>query len=571
MSTSDGDTQASARRIANLLQWFIPIKAVDEEKEDELVDVAYLETLFHSLDTDGDKQLTKEELFAGFIQHGAGDRFTESEILTVLHFLDRDGDGVVDFDEFYHLFHRLNVHSMHDLMEKAYLYVLFAQIDDDASGKIDARELKQFFIANDIELADDDIHRLMHQVDTDGDGLMDFYEFYEIFNAVHSFGELVTQSRLRVIFNSIDEDMSGELELHEIEQLFKKEKVDISQTQLRQMIAQIDENGDGVIDFDEFQHAFEKITSVSDLVYTWQNLNSIDVGSDLSVGSGLSNFSWLPIFAGGCGGITSRTVTAPLERAKILAQTGKNDGASMMQTFMKIVERQGFWGGLWKGNLWGCLRTFPFAGCVTFTYTMFLQHVVPKSYRNRIDNPTDPVTHVWRFSAGLTAGCVATTITYPLDLLKANEAVDMTDTKRQRLQNRQLTLVHRIRHSLRIETIKANFWHEMKENRISSFKDAFRGLVPTIFAVPFFIGIQNATYDFLRIYCTSPDHLNMTPSIQLFATCGIAAGVTAQSITYPIDLIRRRMQTGTMWIDPTVTKQFETLHKVDRRARRKMW
>ena len=228
-----------------------------------------------------------------------------------------------------------------------------------------------------------------------------------------------------------------------------------------------------------------------------------------------------------------------------MAQTGKYSG-NMIQTFAQIIERQGFWGGLWKGNFYGCLRIFPFAGCVTFTYTMFLRHIVPKKYRDRINDPKDPITNVWRFSAGLTAGCVATTITYPLDLLKANEATDMTQTKGQKTATKEITFIRRLRNVLNMKTIKTNFQREMKENNIRSFKDAFRGLVPTVFAVPFFVGMQNMSYDFFRIYLTSEDYMNISPSIQLFAACGCAAGITAQSVIYPMDVIRRRIQTNTL-------------------------
>eukprot|EP01084_Bolivina_argentea_P043208 79610_1 len=313
-------------------------------------------------------------------------------------------------------------------------------------------------------------------------------------------------------------------------------------------MAQIDENGDGVIDFDEFQHAFGMITNLNDLVTHWSNMNCIDVGSDLSIGSGLSKLSLFPIIAGGCGGLMSKTATAPLERLKILAQTGKTT-ESFFRTFEQIIERQGFWGGLWKGNLYACLRIFPFAGSVTFTYSLFLKHIVPKRYKDRIDNPRDPAANIWRFCAGLTAGCIATTITYPLDLMKANEATDMTQTKGVK-KPKQLTSFQRLKCSVKPVTIVTNFQKEMKENNIRTFKDAFRGLLPTIFAVGGFIGIQNMSYDALRIYLTHENYLDWTPSIQLFAVCGCTAGLIAQSVCYPMDVIRRRIQTDTMWDDP---------------------
>eukprot|EP01083_Nonionella_stella_P113540 334761_1 len=533
--------------IHNTLDWIGSyFYTKDDLSDDELMNISYLDQLFHELDKDNNGKIDRHELFEGFREGGAGDRFTQREILSVIEFIDLDGDGEIDRQEFIHMFHPMAVRSMEDLIEKSYLYIMFRRIDDDASGSITFDELKSFFAQNNMKFNDSEIIRLMSEVDYDGDGEMDFREFYHIFGNVKSFDDLVVQSRLKLIFNSVDTDGSGELDFEEIKELFEKERIQISDKELRAMMNSIDINGDGVIDFDEFTEAFSMITDLQDLVNMWQNLNSIDIGSDLAVGSGLSQLSFLPILAGGLGGIMSRTATAPLERVKILAQTGTCTG-NLRSMFTTVIERQGFWFGLWKGNFYGCLRTFPFAGCVTFTYSMFLKHVIPKQYRQRIDNPKDPVTHLWRFSAGLTAGCIATTITYPLDLMKANETCDMTQTRGQPKQPKESKLVTRVRNHLRIKNMKLNFVKEMHENQIFTFRDAFRGLLPTIFAVPFFIGIQNMSYDFLRIYCTSEDYLDMTPSIELFAACGCVAGMTAQSIVYPIDVIRRRVQTDTLW------------------------
>ena len=52
--------------------------------------------------------------------------------------------------------------------------------------------------------------------------------------------------------------------------------------------------------------------------------------------------------------------------------------------------------------------------------------------------------------------------------------------------------------------------------------------------------------------------MNITPSIELFAICGVAAGITAQSFVYPMDVIRRRIQTDTMWKDPSSASTNQT-------------
>lgn len=305
--------------IGNLMGWIVSLKIIRQKVlndyyMDELIDTTYLAGLFSQLDKDGDKQISRDELYAAFKEEGATDKFTDKEIELIIDFMDKDGDGQVDFTEFFQMFSYMQITNMNDLIEKAYLFVLFNEIDKDNSGKIEFPELKQFFISNNIQISDDEIYRLLDQVDIDSDGQMDFHEFYHIFSEVKSFDELVTKSRLHVIFNSIDRDNSGALEFDEIQRLFKQEKIDISDNQLIDMIAQIDSNNDGVIDFNEFEKVFDKITSINDLLYIWQNLNSIDIGSDLSIESGLSQPKILPIIAGGCGGIMSRTLTAPLER-----------------------------------------------------------------------------------------------------------------------------------------------------------------------------------------------------------------------------------------------------------------
>ena len=142
-------------------------------------------------------------------------------------------------------------------------------------------------------------------------------------------------------------------------------------------------------------------------------MQSIDVGTDLSVSSGmydneLSIAALLPIIAGGTGGICSRTATAPLERVKILAQVGTTR-ESMFETWGKIIQHQGL-RGLWRGNLVNCLRVFPFGGLVTFSYGNITNLMALSTKQKN--------SYLYRFGAGVVAGGIATTLTYPMDLIR---------------------------------------------------------------------------------------------------------------------------------------------------------
>ena len=70
----------------------------------------------------------------------------------------------------------------------------------------------------------------------------------------------------------------------------------------------------------------------------------------------------------------------------------------------------------------------------------------------------------------------------------------------------------------------------------------YKGLGPTLFAVAPFVALQQATYDVVKQ--VTIETFNMKPSVPLFMSCGATAAIVAQSVVYPLDLIRRRMQAG---------------------------
>ena len=86
-------------------------------------------------------------------------------------------------------------------------------------------------------------------------------------------------------------------------------------------MAAIDSSGDGCVDFGEFRAAlqFVPLASLAQCAQKWAQVESLpDVGGvDLAPNTtpipGLQ--VWQTVVAGGCGGVASRTLTAPLERA----------------------------------------------------------------------------------------------------------------------------------------------------------------------------------------------------------------------------------------------------------------
>jgi hypothetical protein len=63
--------------------------------------------------------------------------------------------------------------------------------------------------------------------------------------------------------------------------------------------------------------------------------------------------------AGGAAGAVAKTVCAPLERVKILCQTGESSG--IVATVRNVQRREGV-AGLWRGNFTNVVRTIPNKG-----------------------------------------------------------------------------------------------------------------------------------------------------------------------------------------------------------------
>merc|ERR1711865_1172529 len=79
-----------------------------------------------------------------------------------------------------------------------------------------------------------------------------------------------------------------------------------------------------------------------------------------------------------------------------------------------------------------------------------------------------------------------------------------------------------------------------KTVRTERLAGLYKGLGPSLFSIAPYLGIGFTMYDELKLKLAADDSLEPTLAARLLA--GSGSGVIAQSITYPIDPIRRRMQ-----------------------------
>lgn len=122
-----------------------------------------------------------------------------------------------------------------------------------------------------------------------------------------------------------------------------------------------------------------------------------------------------------------------------------------------------------------------------------------------------------QFVSGGLSGITSAAATYPLDLL------------RTRLSAQRNAMYYR------------GIWHALETIcREEGFRGLYKGLQATLLGVGPSIAISFAVYESLKSYWQSQRPNDSTSAVTL--TCGALSGVASSTATFPLDLVRRRMQ-----------------------------
>ncbi|KAL4657944.1 mitochondrial thiamine pyrophosphate carrier [Arapaima gigas] len=226
--------------------------------------------------------------------------------------------------------------------------------------------------------------------------------------------------------------------------------------------------------------------------------------------------------AGSASGLVTRAMISPLDVVKIRfqlqieklsSQTRQGKYWSLGQASHRILSEEGFL-AFWKGHIPAQLLSVCY-GAVQFTSFEFLTEVVHKS------TPYNSQTPAVHFVCGGLAACTATVVCQPLDTLRTRFAA----------QGEPRVYIN-LRHAVSTMYCKEG---------IPTF---YRGLTPTVIAVFPYAGLQFFFYNVLkRVTLGRPREKNSKGSLGGLL-CGSCAGVISKTITYPCDLIKKRLQVG---------------------------
>ncbi|KAL4761064.1 coenzyme A transporter [Aspergillus foveolatus] len=278
--------------------------------------------------------------------------------------------------------------------------------------------------------------------------------------------------------------------------------------------------------------------------------------------------------AGGLAGCAAKTVVAPLDRVKILFQASNPQFAKYTGSWTGLVfairdiKRHEGARGLYRGHSATLLRIFPYASIKFLAYEQFRAIVIPSR---------DKETPFRRLVSGSLAGITSVFFTYPLELIRVRLAFETKKSSRSSL----------------VDTIRQIYGEQVKPpkelstgkgtssvtgtaaaaaNTVSSttrkivpssgLANFYRGFTPTLLGMIPYAGVSFLTHDtigdwlrlpFLAPYTTIPrssssghkkvrQRPQLTAAAELFS--GAIAGLVSQTSSYPLEVVRRRMQVG---------------------------
>uniref|UniRef100_A0A914HD80 Mitochondrial carrier protein n=1 Tax=Globodera rostochiensis TaxID=31243 RepID=A0A914HD80_GLORO len=217
-----------------------------------------------------------------------------------------------------------------------------------------------------------------------------------------------------------------------------------------------------------------------------------------------------------------RTVTAPLDRLKVFLQVNSNHKTPhTLPSATEYLYREGGFLSFWRGNGINILKIAP-ESAIKF---MFYEQI--KQEFQRMTGHRD-LGIVERFMAGASAGVIAQTAIYPLEVLKTRLALRRTG-----------------------ELGRGVCYFAKEIHRREGFTCFYRGYVANCIGIIPYAGIDLAVYETLKNLWIRRNNSDGTdPGVVLILGCGLVSSSVGQVITYPIALIRTKLQARAISSDP---------------------
>ncbi|XP_056911709.1 mitochondrial adenyl nucleotide antiporter SLC25A24-like isoform X1 [Takifugu flavidus] len=397
---------------------------------------------------------------------------------------------------------------------------LFERLDTNKDGKVDVAELRAGLKAMGIFRLGA-AQKIVSSGDQNKDGCLDFNEFSKYLKD--------HEKKLRLTFKSLDRNNDGRIDALEIQQSLAELGIDISQENAQKILQSMDIDGTMMVDWNEWREHFllYPAQSLQEIIRYWKHSSVraviptpptvLDIGDSLAIPDEFteeeksSDRWWKHLVAGAAAGAVSRTGTAPLDRMKVFMQvhSSKSNRISLVGGFRQMIVEGGL-GSLWRGNGINVLKIAPETAIKFMAY---------EQYKKLLSSKGEKIQTHQRFLAGSLAGATAQTAIYPMEVLKT-----------------RLTLRKTGQYSGMFDCAKKI----LKNEGVKAF---YKGYVPNLVGIIPYAGIDLAVYESLKgAWLSYHPKDSANPGVMVLVGCGTVSSTCGQLASYPLALVRTRMQ-----------------------------
>ncbi|KAI9070183.1 mitochondrial carrier [Trametes sanguinea] len=264
-------------------------------------------------------------------------------------------------------------------------------------------------------------------------------------------------------------------------------------------------------------------------------------------------------FAGGVAACVAKTVVAPLDRVKILFQASNPDfqkyAGTWSGTFRAISQIYGENGvrGLLQGHSATLLRIFPYGAIKFMAYDQLEAILMPTR---------ESQTNLRRFTAGALSGITSVFFTYPLELIRVRMAFSTRNSSHSPEGYHRPSFLSAMRHIYREGSTPSSTSTSPPSSASTPAPPSpapssiftrfpilkfYRGFTVTVTGIIPYAGTSFLAWGFLRSHFLppSPSRAGSKPATPLAdLSIGAVSGGLAQTVSYPFEVVRRRMQVG---------------------------
>ncbi|XP_011690993.1 PREDICTED: calcium-binding mitochondrial carrier protein SCaMC-2-like isoform X4 [Wasmannia auropunctata] len=292
----------------------------------------------------------------------------------------------------------------------------------------------------------------------------------------------------------------------------------MAQEEATKLLQRMDQDGSLNISFNEWRDflLYAPSSTLLDIIEYWHHTTYMDIGEDIGVpeeftkGEMVSGMWWRHLVSGGIAGAVSRTCTAPLDRIKVYLQVHGTRHCNIMSCFRYML-REGGISSLWRGNGINVLKIGPETALKFMAYEQVKRAI-------KADNEARELELYERFCAGSMAGGISQSAIYPLEVLKTRLALRKTGE-----------------FAGLVDAAK-------KIYRQGGLKSFYRGYIPNLIGILPYAGIDLAVYETLKNTYLRTHDKKEQPAFWILLLCGTASSTAGQVCSYPLALVRTRLQ-----------------------------